>query len=90
MTFNQHFLLDECWSEVKWHLAARLTCYTKVLSKNMKKIATVIENENFIKQLLLNYSTRYSGYELIATISALRALLVIYHVMSNGRYWNNC
>jgi len=48
-------------------LAARLTCYTKVLSKNMKKIATVIENENFIKQLLLNYSTRYSGYELIAT-----------------------
>ena len=30
------------------------------------------------------------GYEMIIANSALRALLAIYHLISNARLWNNC
>ena len=30
------------------------------------------------------------GYEMIIAISALRASLAIYHLISNKRSWNNC
>ena len=30
------------------------------------------------------------GYEMIIAVSALRASLAIYHLISNARSWNNC
>ena len=30
------------------------------------------------------------GYEMIKANSALRALLAVYHLISNARSWNNC
>ena len=30
------------------------------------------------------------GYEMIIANSGLRALLAIYHLISNARSWNNC
>ncbi len=31
-----------------------------------------------------------AGYEIVIANSALRALLAIYHLISNARSWNNC
>ena len=61
---------------------------------NEKEFIELLEDlSNILGALLIKqlfYSRLLIGYEMIIANLALRALLAIYHLISNARSWNNC
>ena len=60
----------------------KIGCFTNEVGKHSRYFVGVF-NKTIIPLVLV-------GYEMIIANSALRASLVIHHLISNAHLWNNC
>ena len=75
--------------KVLYNIASSLSYFTRIFSlfSLVFRTSNFWSLRNLIKQL---FQLRLLDMRLVIANSALRALLAIYHLISNGRSWNNC